>query len=372
MQQLRNATSYRAIFGELGAGDAKGQKAKLRAVFVSLARAVHPDHNHGVDGEAFMFLSKARDGAEAAIDAGSYDAPFPPGTLVDASATGTPTELTSKLGVYRLLPHPFRTGDFSLLYVGALRRTASALSESVLVKIAIQPTSNPWLEREAATLRRFATDTDFSSLHAVVPSLIESFTIVGAGNQHYRVNVMPYDTASYISVAQVIAAYPGGLPPEHAAWIARRVLAQPLVALRAKLVHAAIVPDHILIEPLTHEPKHIGWAHALPHDRATRLTQIIDRAADYYPPEVFKHERMGHRGDLFMAGAVAIKLFGGNTKKHSLPSTVPMSVARVLWRCVEQKVADRYPDAAQALSEFTEAVRKEWGRVYRPLHMPVH
>jgi len=364
-RQFAEATSYAAIFGALPRGDVAVRRAALRKQFVYLAQLVHPDHapqgSEMQAGDVFRLLNQTREAAEAAIEDGNYDLPFPAGSPV-----ASPGEITlqSVASTYRLRPHPFRLGDFSALYRGE-----NAEGVAVIAKIAAEPTCNIRLEHEAAILDHFGGATasiEMAQISAFVPRLMDTFLVTGEGNTRTRVNIMRH-VPGLVSVAQIIAAYPDGLDPRDAAWICRRMLAQTLAASMAGVVHGAMVPDHILIDPFTHEPLHIGWAHAVPAGNAARITHVIDRYRDFYPPEVFEKQPVDHTADLYMAGKTMLKLLGGNVAKGTLPPSVPKEIARLIGRITHPSPRRRWLDGEAALGEFTRVVRALWGKTYRPL-----
>jgi hypothetical protein len=366
--QLKSATTYAAIFGPLPDGDLKGKEKALKKQFHFLARMVHPDYAKGHESiatEAFKLLNDLHARAEAALAAGIYDSPF-----VSMKAPED-TELVSANGAYRLAKNAFRTGDFAAIYRGQL----VGLNRSVLAKISLEPSLNSWLEREAMILTRFRdakAGNPLLGIRKFVPDLVDTFLIAGPVGTRYRVNILGIRDG-FVSVADIIQAYPAGLRPAEAAWVARRIIAQTLAASMAGVVHGAITPDHVLVDPTTHEPMHIGWAHSIddPAKRGGRITHVIDRWRDYYPPEVFDKKTSDHRTDLYMAGKTIVQLVGGDVKRNTLPASVPDEMRRIIVRLVE-KIPDRRPrDGKAYLDEFTRVVRKIWGTAYLPLTMPV-
>lgn len=370
-RHLKTATTFVAVFGILPSGDLKKQKQALKRSFYFLARTVHPDNVPECEKlarETFQILNDLHQKAEAALEKGVYDSSF--SALEESTFNGI--ELQSAADVYRLSATPYREGDFSVIYRGTARKSKA----QVLVKIAHEPMFNSWLEREAAILMRVHNAKAGNSLSGIaryVPSLIDTFLIEGAGHTRYRVNVTNY-TKDMVSVAQIIAAYPYGLEPAQAAWVARRIIAQALAASMAGVVHGAITPDHVLVGPVTHEPLHIGWAHAIDATakKKGRITHVIDRWRDYYPPEVFDKKTPSMRTDLYMAGKTIIQLLGGDVKRNTLPGVVPDKMKRITLQLVEKSSSRRPQDGKRYLDEFTRVVRDIWGKKYRPLDMPVH
>ena len=370
-RSLRDAGSFLQVFGSLPAGDPDAVNATLRARFAYLARIVHPDQAPAAAkaraADVFAELQRLRRGAERAIADGAYDKPIP--ADLRSGAAEAETILQSPAARYRLDAAPFTIGDFSRLYRA---RTGDVAAQPVIVKIAAAPTDNPALEHEARIVARFHGAPAGDPLRPTaryVPPLLDSFLLPDADGRRFRVNVMPAEDG-FVALSDVIAAYPDGLDPRDAAWICRRVLAQTLAAAMAGVVHGALTPDHVLIHPLSHEPRHIGWAHAL--DGGGRLARIVTRWRDWYPPEVFDKQTVDHRSDLFMAGKTMLRLFGGDPASDVLLPTVPAELAGVVLRCVRKARNERPHDGRQVLDAFTRVVRKLWGTAYRPLTLPTH
>ncbi len=373
--QLRQATSFVAVFGALPDTGVPQKKRVLRAQFTKLAFMVHPDHAPR-DGakqaaEAFEFLSELRQKAEAAIENGTYAKAFGPSGM-SAKKADDYFEIRSSVQAYRLAKAPLAQGDFSVLYKGS---GAADPGGFVVAKIASAPADNAWLEREAQVLARFRdakADDPMLGVRKFVPELLDTFLIEGEKRTRFRVLVTRF-VPGLVSVAEIIDAYPGGLVPADAVWICRRIIAQVMAAEMAGAVHSALVPDHILIDPISHEPLHTGWAHSLdrPHETGSRITHVLDRYHDWYPPEVFEKKPPDVRTDLYMAGKTMIKLLGGDVKRNTLPSAVPDSVARIVRAAVESSPARRPQSGRAYFDEFTRVVRAEWGTQYRPLMMPV-
>jgi hypothetical protein len=360
---MQEAARLRDVFGPLDGAGAAARQSQLRGAYAQLAKFVHPDHVElafqARAKDVFHRLTTMRDKAQEALAAGTYD------TLDIAVSTSSTVELISPSRRYVVDEDVFAEGDFSLVHA------ARAGSEQYLLKIAREPTCNAALERDIAIRARFR-DTAFVPdlrLARFVPATTDTF-LVSQGTQRLRVEAQPL-IAGFLSVAQILAAYPGGLPPEDAGWIARRVLAQALAAQAVRVVHTAIIPDHVLVHPLSREPLHLGWAHALENNDAARVTQIVGRAKSFYPPEVFARERVDASSDIYMAGKIITALFGGDVERNTLPRSLPEPVRRSILACTQHSPARRPQSARDALDGFTRAIRDAWGKTYRPLTLPV-
>jgi|CXWL01.1.fsa_nt_gi hypothetical protein len=368
--RFSSAKSYQEIFGMLPKGSEDVQMEHLRHQVRYLMKIVHPDVHADADkvkaGQVFDELNQLRKAAEQAVKEKRYEKPFGARSPL-ARAGGKTFNLASAKGIYELHADSFAKGDFSVFYRGHLQGVDNV---SVVAKVASAPASNSWLEKEASMLIRFrdAKKGDaLSSIAKFVPELLDTFLVENAKQKRYRVVVMR-DSPDMVSVSDIIRAYPSGLDPRDASWIYRRILAQTLAASMAGVVHGAMTSDHVLVDPYTHNPLHTGWAHSV---KDGRITHIVDRFRDYYPPEVFEKKKVTHQTDLYMAGKMMIHLLGGDVKRNSLPRLVPSSVAQVILRSIEPSPARRPQDGLQLLDEFTRVIRQEWGRAYRPLTIPL-
>jgi hypothetical protein len=367
--QLAAATSFAAIFGALPKGDEKAQIAHLKKKYRALVRMTHPDQV--TEGErtlahtVFPLLVRFYEDAEAAIKAGRYDRP--PAAAVAKPATAAPdVVMRSAMAVYTVKPDLFATGDFGNLYLGRTDR-----GEAVLVKVAADVGSNAFLAKEATFYKGLAARSDVAGLRRYLPDLLDSFSITERPGEQYRVNVFRY-TPGYLSLTTIHEVYPKGLDPKDAAWIWRRLMAQALAAEKLGVVHGAIVPDHVLVHPDTHEPLHLGWVHSVerPQERQARLTTIIDRWRDWYPKEIFAREIPSLQTDLYMVGKTMIYLAGGDVARNRFPRHYPAVMKDTVAQLIAEDTRDRPRDGHALLREFTTGIRQLWGTAFRPLTLP--
>ena len=136
--------------------------------------------------------------------------------------------------------------------------------------------------------------------------------------------------------------------------------------------HNSINPDHILLHPTTHDPIYLGWAHSLDTSKGIgRIQFAIDKWHDWYPPEVLRKEKPTERTDIYMVGETLITLFGDNTKSKSLPKDLPADIASIIRGAVSEDPSRRPIDAYSFMQDMTSAIRRNWGKAYQPLVMPV-
>ncbi len=366
--QLVKMSRFTDVFGPLTGSDIGEKKRVLKKQYAILAKMTHPDRVPPSEtllaNAVFAELSTCYRRALDALEGGVYDNSFIPAR--GGATMNTVVTVSSGSATYQLDTEPYRRGDFSNIHLGE-----STNGTRIFAKIAVDPTMNPYLVNEANVLAHVSKEVTMKSISLFMPALLDSVILTESGNEQYRVNLYEY-RPGFVSLTEIREAYPRGLPPEDAAWIWRRVLGQTLAASMLKSVHGAIVPDHVLVNPLTHEPLHIGWAHSVlrPLKRDAKLTTVIDRFRDWYPPEVFNREVPSHQTDLFMAGKTMVYLLGGDVARDRFPSHVPAPVVHTVQRCLRAKVEERPRDGFVLMQEFSNVIEKLWGRTYRPLRLP--
>lgn len=366
--QLNTAPSFVAIFGKLPDGELAVRQKYLKRRYRELVRLTHPDQVEATERQlansVFPLLVNLYEAAKAALTAGYYDEVRP---TAAAAASGKPVDITMRSATteYTVEASIWKTGDFSNLH---LAKTSAGLE--VLVKVAAHESANAFLAKEATFYRGLNAKSDLVGLRRYLPELLDAFTVT-EGKEQYRVNVFRH-RQGFVSLTDVHAAYPKGLDPRDAAWIWRRLLAQALAAEAMGMVHGAIVPDHVLVHPDTHEPLHIGWLHGVekPQERQARLTTVIDRWRDWYPPEVFARQIPTLQTDLYMVGKTMIYLAGGEVAKNRFPRHYPAVMKDTVAKLIAEDTRDRPRDGHALLREFTTGVRQLWGKTFRPLQLP--
>lgn len=276
---------------------------------------------------------------------------------LDAGNPG-PRTVTTRRHTYQL-GDPQTTGDLAVLRRASYRR-ADGTRHDALLKIPLQPYDNDLIEHEAAVLTRL--DTAAEPRHrAYAPRLIETFRHRDTGGTERRVNALePLD--GFHSLAEVAAAYPGGLDPLDAVWMWRRLLVALGWAHRARLVHCAVFPEHVLIHPGLHGLVLVDWCYATA--TGTTAPVLIERHRDRYPPEIPGRRPVTEATDLHLAARCMEHLMGERT---------PKPLAAFIRGCTLPSEAGRPHDAWRLLAELDELLDRLYGpRTFRPFTMPDH
>lgn len=232
--------------------------------------------------------------------------------------------------------------------------------ERGLIKIARDPADNDLMDREAAALRRLQADGD-AHFRPYVPALVECqrHRDPDTGAER-RANVLGR-LDGFVTLAEVHAAYPGGLDARDAAWIWRRLLVAAGFAGRAGVIHAAVLPEHVLIHPAWHGLVLVDWCYAI--TRPGGLAAAVPaRYASWYPAEVRSHRPPGPDLDIWLATRCMTQLIG---------DLMPAQLAAFARGCTLPSPDRRPADAWRLLAELDAVLERLYGpRKFRPFTMP--
>ncbi|HEY0696284.1 MAG TPA: serine/threonine protein kinase [Micromonospora sp.] len=292
-----------------------------------LAAVLHPDHTGGAD-------DAQRRAATAAFV-----------TLTDRWRAYQAVTVNG-----HRLREPAHTGDLADLY---------QVGDDQLLKLPRDPANNDLMLREQVALRRIERDGDPRYL-PYVPRLVEAFRHRDrtTGAEH-RVSVLATVPGLH-SLAEVMRRRPGGLDPRDAAWMWRRLLVALGLAHRAGVVHGAVLPDHVLIEPAAHGVVLVDWCYSVV-DPGDTVPALVPAFADWYPPEVRQRRPPGPGTDIAMATQCMTALVGAD---------LPRALRTFADGCAQPRLDARPDDAWRLLGELDEVLERLYGpRTFRPFHL---
>ncbi|MBM0274067.1 protein kinase family protein [Micromonospora tarensis] len=249
------------------------------------------------------------------------------------------------LGDYRI-GAPAHSGDLADLYdVGADR----------LLKLPRRPTDNDLMAREAHALRTIAERGDpryLPYLPRLVDELRHRDATTGAER---RINVVA--TAPDLhDLHEVRHAYPDGLDGRDVAWMWRRLLVVLGLAHRAGIVHGAVLPRHVLIEPDAHGVVLVDWCFSAPIGGT--IPALVPGHQDWYPPEVVQQRPCGPGTDIWMATQCMTSLLD----RHA-----PRELRTFAQGCRQRFLSHRPDDAWRLLRELDQVLDRIYGpRTFRP------
>jgi len=229
-----------------------------------------------------------------------------------------------------------------------------------LLKIARDPADNDLMIREAASLGMVHARTE-PRLRAYFPRLVEARRRQEPGSGvERRANVLA-ELPGFVSLAEVGAAFGGGLDARDAAWMWRRLLVAIGAAHRAGVIHGAVLPEHVLIHPAEHGLVLVDWCYSVAAP-AGRLSAVVGRYRGWYPAEVLAGRPAGPDLDIWLATRCMTELTGAR---------MPGRLARFAAGCMLANPRRRPRDAWQLLAELDEQLDRMYGpRAFRPFAMP--
>jgi hypothetical protein len=229
-----------------------------------------------------------------------------------------------------------------------------------LLKMTRDPADNDLLDREAAALTRLHAAGDKRFL-PYVPALVECQRHRDPATwAERRANVISR-LDGFVTLSEVRAAYPDGLDPRDAAWMWRRLLVATGFAHRAGVIHAAVVPDHVLIHPAEHGLVLIDWCYAIARPGGLAAA-VPARYAGWYPAEVGGRRAPGPDLDIWLATRCMTDLMGDRA---------PPPLAAFARGCTLPGPRRRPRDAWRLLGELDAVLERLYGpRRFRPFVMP--
>lgn len=229
-----------------------------------------------------------------------------------------------------------------------------------LVKIARDPADNDLLDREAAALARLRRAGDKRFL-AYAPALIGSQRHKDPDSGAERRANLLSRLDGFVTLADVHTAHPRGLDPRDAAWMWRRLLVAVGFAHRAGIIHAAVLPEHVLIHSAEHGLVLVDWCYAITEPGGVAVA-LPAAYADWYPAEVRSRQAPGPDLDIWLATRCMTQLMG---------RLAPPPLTTFARGCTLSGAHRRPSDAWQLLRELDAVLERLYGpRTFRPFTMP--
>ena len=364
-QQIGQAHCAEDVFGVLS-GSLDEQLRAARIIFHSLSKVIHPDRYpqpadkqlaHHTMTRLNSFWTEARD----KINLGYY--------AVDPAATLATIRVSTRKRDYDIGAW-LGTDEICQRY--ACHFTANGSTQHGVFKIARVPDDNDLVMVEAQVLRHLRGDQNFKRLFPFVPELNESFLYDDGTTAPRQANVVSLVPEVY-SLEDIRAHYPHGLDPHDAAWMWRKLLIALGLAQARGIIHGAVLPPHIFIQPAEHGLILNNWVYALKEPAASDrpLGAIVAAYEPWYPAEVLARQPATPGLDIFMGARCLVYLLGGDPITGELPASVPNAIGSFLRGCLLPAPHHRPQQAWDVLDEFTQLIERLWGpRTFRPFTLP--
>jgi serine/threonine protein kinase len=319
---------------------------KARSTYRRLARIIHPDANHSEQRavDAFAKLSRMWD---------EYNGKST-GPRVAAPATNAPHSV-----IYETKRHTFFVGDLAKRTEYANIYPAEYMDESIhryaALKMPRSPKNNDLIENEVTALKTLkdSVPAQYQMYH---PTTIDTFMhrdkVSGKQRRAIVTNALP----GFVSLREVLDAYPKGIPPRQVAWIARRLWIALDTAHEAGIAHGAVFPENVMIHGTDHGVVLIEWSYSQPLKSKLQAAVPRYQKEDWYGPGLTR--RLDHRLDVRLAAKTLAALLGEQDARRFRAFFNGCQVAST-------------PTAGQLFGEFDELLTEVYGeRKYVPFEMP--
>lgn len=354
LHRLKTAKHPEDVFGD--DGDVKDN-------YRLYAKMLHPDTNPGDKSaeEGFKRLGELYQVAEAKLANGTYG---------DRTAIGKPIILKTKKSTYTIT-ELIGQGDLAQVYGATITDPGGLLDgQKVAVKVVRSPANNDLLLNEANRLKFMKDESPMRHKPVMkhVPELVDSFVL--SQDKVNKQIVILKRLEDYVTLADVLEAFPKGLPLADAAWMFNRLLAALLAVHQSNLVHGAVIPAHVLIHPPSHNGVLIDWSYCVKQGEVVKA--ISPKWKEYYPAEVFEKKPVSYGTDLYMAACVFTKLVGGELGDNkALPATIPRPIQGLMRACWLWP-HHRTQDVFELFEDFKRALEDIFGKpTFRPFAMPL-
>jgi hypothetical protein len=257
-----------------------------------------------------------------------------------------------------------------------------------VVKVARDAKANDLLANEAVTLRRLHAADPGNRYTPFLPAVEATFALAADDADHplapgqpppadrqatvFRMHPEIRSAADELySLDEVRLSHPDGLDPRHVAWVWRRVLTIVGFAHQQGVIHGAVLPPHVLVEPRGHKLVLVDWCCATPAGAGQPLRQIAgERFARWYKREPAARTPPRPAVDVAMAARSMVYLMGGDPVQMTVPPGVDPALQRHYARCVGTGPGAR-PDPWRLLDDFDKLIAALWGRrTFVPLPLP--
>lgn len=161
----------------------------------------------------------------------------------------------------------------------------------------------------------------------------------------------------HFTLADVMREYPEGVDFKTAIWIWKRMLMILDWVHANRLVHGAVLPDHVLLDVPNHNARLLDWGYAEPFGHPLKAISAANRA--FYPTEVLSGSPLDPRVDIAMMTRCVIAILGGNPAGKILPSSVPDAFRSWMLEQAGYESLQTVCDDAYALHERVSATAKQ-------------
>lgn len=270
-------------------------------------------------------------------------------------------QISSSLSVddrHWALTQQIASGEIADVYTGQLARWPTELA---IIKILrdrkdVDIFDNEWEVLQKLHKSDAPGSNDFTTL---IPQTILHGDISTGSNAGQRVSIFRRISGLRHTFADVIQAYPQGIPPRASIWVWRRILEILSFVHASGMAHGAVLPSHLLIQENDHGARLIGYGSA---GRIGKKLQTISPAYEsFYPQSARSQLTLTPQLDIMMSARCVIAMLGGDPGNGTLPDAVPVPLADTLKRVALADPADIHQTAWDIRKEIGQLADQIFG-----------
>lgn len=354
-RRLTVAKTPEEVFGET-AGVVLAYRKLLKVCYPGCYVAGLPVSLKILAETVFKLLDDWHDKANARISNGTYGQ-----KPTIATPDGSPITIKSSKHTYIVIG-VLGAGDLANLY------HCTYGSQHGVLKIVRNPADNDLAINEIAVIKAISSHPKALPIYLkYLPVVVDSFMSM-TDKKKVQAVVFP-KSDRYVSLDEVIRAFPDGLPAVDAAWMFNRLLEGLYFPHSAGYVHGAVLPTNILVGRDDHGGILTEWSFAV--KAGTPMKAISHRYMGWYPPEVICKGSVGPWTDIYLAARTMIQLLGGDPLSGKLPIAVPSIICNFLRSCLIGNPLGRPHNVGELREEFGGILSRVFGkRKFRHLVMP--
>jgi hypothetical protein len=247
----------------------------------------------------------------------------------------------------------FAQGESADVYRGQRARWPTEL---VILKVLRDGADTDRLNNEWSALQtlRKSTARGAETFVTLLPQPVAHGEITAGAFAGRQVNIFRWESGFHHTFAEVMRAYPQGIPPRASIWAWRRILEVLSFLHVSGMAHGAVLPEHLLVQEGEHGVRLVSYGCAGRFGEELRATSFQDEA--YYPAGATGGSGLTAQMDLAMSARCIAALLGGDPRTAALPDTVPQRLAAVVQRVAQTNSNNLLDDSAWS-------IREELGRI---------
>lgn len=262
----------------------------------------------------------------------------------EAKASVISFDVTTKTRTYMVKELAFK-GTVSNLYNCTYSRD-DALKRGLL-KLPRSVRDSDLTTNEARTLKKIWESGAKRRIY--FPRFEESFKHRDKATGKDRRGLVIRRLPGFISLGEVLEAFPEGIDARDLAWIWRRCLAALSLLNELDIVHGAIAPEHILMHPVQHGVMLCGFSASV---ETGEKVQVLGTKRTSIAPEILAKQPVSNVTDLFMLHVAMQRL---------LRTDAPSQYQAFIKACTAVRPAVRPQDPRQVLGHLDSLLERLYG-----------